>query len=527
MEPYPFSEFEHFGAIGDAEQRRALADELFSRLVTGDEIGQDWAAMGMEHFSKSLTAILSHQNLRTFCCNESDISIAVENDILKFIADTEKELLRNTPFLDELNRMHEVKTSNWEVLSDRPRSTFQYLEKAYPEGSFDLKIYSEELRSAQTKKPERSLKITLGSIRQHLLDRWEGLLQKKHLAWQLAEIDKRRKAFTDDLYQRLEELKRLQEALEPFNQQLGRLWDLSKGGLQRVNFDLLKQYAELLKRDKALQELAQMLGRMQQAEREMEEETYTDMEINTVWKLDHAQKSELIGIRESDDLSAMLPSESALLADPDLEMLFYKRFAEKKLQTYDYQARIMDEVENEVERKRQKAKENKGPIIICVDTSGSMHGTPETIAKTMCFALLKVALQEQRKCYLISFSTQIATLDLTDFQHSLPKLLDFLGMSFHHGTDADPAFREALRMLEQESYKKADVLMVSDFVMGELDTTIKARIATAKGLGTKFHSLVIGASQNNRVLADFDHSWTYDPSRKEALGEILKAVWTR
>ncbi|MBP8073566.1 MAG: VWA domain-containing protein [Bacteroidia bacterium] len=221
----------------------------------------------------------------------------------------------------------------------------------------------------------------------------------------------------------------------------------------------------------------------------------------------------------------LIPGETALLGDPELEILFHKRFAEQKLQTYDFIGKVREAQEEEVERKRMKGKEDKkGPIIICVDTSGSMHGAPETVAKTLSFAILKIALQERRKCYLISFSTGISTLDLTDFQHSLDKLLDFLGMSFHGGTDAGPALQESLRMLETQDYKKADILMISDFVMSGLSTQLKAQIDQAKARGTKFHSLVIGSSQNAAVIAEFDHNWAYDPAKPDALLEVLKGL---
>jgi uncharacterized protein with von Willebrand factor type A (vWA) domain len=54
----------------------------------------------------------------------------------------------------------------------------------------------------------------------------------------------------------------------------------------------------------------------------------------------------------------------------------------------------------EFQDKRQKEKEEaKGPFIICVDTSGSMHGTPETVAKTLCFAILKIAIKRKQKMF--------------------------------------------------------------------------------------------------------------------------------
>jgi uncharacterized protein with von Willebrand factor type A (vWA) domain len=306
---------------------------------------------------------------------------------------------------------------------------------------------------------------------------------------------------------------------------MGRLWDMSKSHWQKVNFDILKEYAKLLEKDKSLQELAEMLGRMRQAEREYEEEIFADIVIKPAWKAEHAAKSELVGIHESDDISSMLPAEAALLADEETELLFYKKFAEKKLQTFEYQAKVLSWEEEEIKNKRQKEKEEKkGPFIICVDTSGSMHGTPETVAKTLCFALLKMAVRDNRKCYLILFSTAIETLNLTDLKNNLEKLIEFLSMSFQGGTDAVPAMREALRMLKTEDYKKADVIMVSDFVMSGFDEETTKQIISAKEKNTKFHSLVIGESGNKSTINEFDTNWAYNTNNSDCVLQLVKDI---
>jgi len=231
----------------------------------------------------------------------------------------------------------------------------------------------------------------------------------------------------------------------------------------------------------------------------------------------------LIGIRESDDLSSLLPSETAMLSDSTLQTIFIKKFAEKKLQTFEYQAKVLSFKEEQFQDKRQKEKEEaKGPFIICVDTSGSMHGTPETVAKTLCFAILKIAIRENRKCFLISFSTGIETLNLTDLKNSLERIIGFLSMSFHGGTDASPAMHEALRQLQSNDYKKADVLMISDFVMPSFDKQAQEQIKTAKKNKTKFHSLVIGTSQNQSVIADFDNNWFYNPNNQDSILTLVK-----
>ena len=334
-------------------------------------------------------------------------------------------------------------------------------------------------------------------------------------------IEKQRNLFSIDFYKKIEELKNIQEILEPLTDVLGRLWDMGKGNWQRNDFKILSNYATLLKKDKSVMELAEMLGRMQQAEKEYEEELFATIQIKPEWKVNHASKSDLIGIHESDDLSSLLPSETVFLSDTTLQTLFLKKYSEKKLQTFEFEAKTISHKIEEVLEKQLKEKNNKkGPFIVCVDTSGSMHGTPETVAKTICFALLKLALKEHRKCYLISFSTQIETINLTDIKNSLPKLMDFLSMSFNGGTEATPAINESLRMLTTEEYKKADVLMISDFIMPSFNNNTKKEIKNAQENGTKFHNLVIGNFSNTTLTNEFDNNWVYNPNASSVLSLV-------
>jgi uncharacterized protein with von Willebrand factor type A (vWA) domain len=87
--------------------------------------------------------------------------------------------------------------------------------------------------------------------------------------------------------------------------------------------------------------LPKCLGKMRQAEKEFEEELFANIQLKPEWKVDHASKADLIGIHESDDLSSLLPSETALLADETTQSVFFKKFAEKKLQTFEYQAKML------------------------------------------------------------------------------------------------------------------------------------------------------------------------------------------
>jgi uncharacterized protein with von Willebrand factor type A (vWA) domain len=197
------------------------------------------------------------------------------------------------------------------------------------------------------------------------------------------------------------------------------------------------------------------------------------------------------------------------MADAQTEAAFLKKYTEKRLLTYEYQTKMFASREVKTKSKRLKAKEYKGPFIICLDTSGSMHGTPETVAKTICFALLKIALRDSRACYLISFSTDIETLDLSNINNNIEQLIAFLAMAFHGGTDASAAMRKSLQMLETDAFRKADVIVVSDFIMVTFDEELLQKIGKAKKRNTTFHSLVIGKSANKNVLECFDQVWRY------------------
>lgn len=519
-----FDRFTHFGSITDPATRKQLASSIYEQLQAKSKNGIGFANADIDNFASAIDAILSNETMKELCRQDQELAEKITLDILDFINKTKKQINKtDSPFDKENELLNDFSSTSKTKFEQNWKSVNPFIEKTYEKKDLDGSFYEKEFKRSLDDKNTEKQKPKFESVKEHFTDKWNELLFRKQTKWELDLIEKQRKKFCEELYKQIEELKKLQEALEPFTNELGRLWDMSKGNWQRANFDILKRYAELLKKDKSLKDLAEMLGKMRQAEKEFEEEIFSNIVIKPQWKAEHASKADLIGIHESDDLSSLLPSETALLADETMQIVFFKKFVEKKLQTFEYQAKVLSFKEEELQDKRQKQKEEtQGPFIICVDTSGSMHGTPETVAKTLCFAILKIAIRDNRKCYLISFSTGIETLNLTDLKNSLGKIIEFLSMSFHGGTDATPAMREALRMLTTEDYKKADVIMLSDFVMSAFDKTTQEQILKAKENKTKFHSLVVGNSQNPATIADFDNNWFYDTNNPNSILTLVK-----
>ncbi len=524
MKKNNFGRFIQFGAIGDEKLREQIANAIYAQLQRPSKDGIGLTNAQTDNFATAIDVILSYPTMNELCSKDPELAENITQEILDFINKTKRNLIKTeNPFENEIKLKQEFEQIQPLQFEDKWKKLKSILKPLYPNSELNLEFYQNQFQQSLDTKNS----ISFESVKEHFIEKWDELLYKKQTKWELEQIDSQRKKFCEELYKRIEELKKLQEALEPFTQHLGRLWDLSKGNWKRVNFDVLKRYADILQKDNSLKELAEMLGRMQQAEKEYEEELFANIQIKPEWKIEHASKADLVGIHESDDLSSLLPSEIALLADETTVQIFFKKFLEKKLQTFEYQARILSYREEEFQDKRQKEKEEpKGPFIICVDTSGSMHGTPEMVAKTLSLAILKLAIRDNRKCYLISFSTGIETLNLTDLKNSLAKTIDFLSMSFHGGTDATPAMKEALRMLQTEDYKKADVIMVSDFIMPAFDPITQEQIKSAKENKTKFHSLVIGNSQNPQAINEFDNNWFYDPQNPKSILTLVKNIKT-
>ncbi|WP_339848297.1 VWA domain-containing protein [uncultured Dokdonia sp.] len=411
--------------------------------------------------------------------------------------------------------------ANWNTYKD-------FLKKKYKKQDFDINKYQREFESIIDKEVQLDPDV-LKSVKSTFIDQWSEKLSLEKLQQNVKIIDETRSQFLEELYIKIDSLKELLKVLTPFiyeTADLGRLWNMSTGNWKKLDFNLLEEYAQKLKENKDLREISKLLGKFRKAEAQLEEEEFEDIEVISRLKINHFGKSDLIGITESDDLNNLLPVELALFSDIETESIFYKRFAEKRLQTFRYVSEERDYNQKSVDKKRAKEIEkDKGPFIIAVDTSGSMNGAPEFLAKIMAFAITKIAVREKRKAFLISFSTNVETFELTNIKDSLVKLIDFLQMSFHGGTDASEAVLEAINQMKTADYKKSDLLIITDGIFGNLDDDTLDSIESLKKSNNNFNSLVIGNSYNKKALGFCDNVWQYDP-RHDELKDLIVTIKT-
>jgi len=300
------------------------------------------------------------------------------------------------------------------------------------------------------------------------------------------------------------------------------------GNLPEIAFDenYLKRMEEKFKNKEEIKKIADLLGKLREAEIESNEESFETTLVRQTEVENPLLRSEIIGINHAKSLNEVLPTEFALLSDELTEDLFLAKYTSNTLLGNQYADKELINSSDTLIETRQKTKlKEKGPFIVCVDTSGSMEGEPERIAKALCFGILKMAQQEQREAYLINFSTGIKTIDLTNLGSSLESLAKFLTLSFRGGTDITLALAECINKLNTNNYKEADVLVISDFIMYKIEDDIELQIKQHQNnKDSKFHALILSDSPTDEALAIFDNFWVYDPFTKKIMQQLYKNV---
>ncbi|ANG63070.1 hypothetical protein A8C75_11700 [Marinobacterium aestuarii] len=251
-------------------------------------------------------------------------------------------------------------------------------------------------------------------------------------------------------------------------------FDLSRGFFQSHGWLDMVRLKKVLSQLPQLQDVIRTLGRMKSSEAPPIIEIIMESMLRTRQEQREVRTPfvpmETRGITRSDSVSRMLPQEAALFGHPVLKKLWHAKRAEHALLSYAVEGTELETVEAqvdeqvEVKRAGKSSSEERGPMIVCLDTSGSMRGTPETIAKALVLETLSVAASERRGCYVYLFgsSGEVKELELKPDENGLNRLISFLCMSFGGGTDVNGPLQLALDRCKQSEWRNADILVVSD-----------------------------------------------------------------
>lgn len=313
-------------------------------------------------------------------------------------------------------------------------------------------------------------------------------------------------------------------------------WDQVRGQLARREWAEARRISDALKQ---LPELAALIRRLGRAERAARPQALPPRVADVPQAPPQGLKpvqtelsgapGALRGIRLSDRIDGMLGSEAMLLRHPVGRKLWRARRAEARLLTYDSSAVLVDWRPDAQAPPRQALAPpqpealERGPIIVCLDTSGSMRGAPETIAKAVVLQAVRTAHAERRGCLLISFGgpDEIVERELAggparqgqteQAGHGLAGLLDLMGQGFDGGTDLQAPIARAIDRVHQARWASADLLIVSDGEFGCTRQMLDALDTARDQLGLRVQGVLVGDRETMGLMevAD-DIFWVRD-----------------
>lgn len=220
-----------------------------------------------------------------------------------------------------------------------------------------------------------------------------------------------------------------------------------------------------------------------------------------------AAKSDITGITIGDNLSSLLPSETALLSCPATQPAFYRNYVEKRLQIFASASSGNAPVTHQ-----------DGPVIICLDTSGSMRGEKVEIACNLTMAITIIAQRRKRDVLIVKYSDWHFLLKVTKLSRQRQDLETFLSSYQGRGNAENELFRWLFKDIlpNEKAFETADILCITDFGWEPLDDDTIKLIESIKREGMLFYGL--------NITGDHDPIW-FQGTCSYTMAKVCDSLW--
>ena len=228
---------------------------------------------------------------------------------------------------------------------------------------------------------------------------------------------------------------------------LSQLWGDETGNHDNQDPENLLAMVKMLRDSDRLKLVARMLGRLR-----------NQLYRSQMSKVDYIPEV-FVDVELGNNIEDIMPSSRMLLADPELEVLFFMKFVEKALLQQVREGHIPVD---------------QGPIVTLVDISGSMDDSIGDIpgvgrisrmdwALAVALTLSILARQQDREYYIGLFDTRIVReVKSSDGPISTQKLVELLSVNSMGGTKFEPPLQRGLDVMLESAYNKADLVFVTD-----------------------------------------------------------------
>ena len=334
-------------------------------------------------------------------------------EILKEAIEQIKDLDQKKDAMDRLIEQEEKMDALMEDISDID----ELIEDAKRQGNG---AYAAQLAAERQAKEEAVARLK--AMANQIAEECDELLDEDQLA---SEISTVMGSTLNSTSQQVQEVSELCEA-----------WGLGTGDTCHVAFQNKKDAIERIRRSSKLNQLTDLVGRFK-------ESAITEQKK----KAKHGAV-EIKSVTVGDKIQDTLPSDRMNLCNDTTKKDFYRRMTENQLLTYSKEAH------------KQK---NKGPIIVCVDTSGSMQGDEEIWSKALSVGILEVAQMQKRDFACIIYSSHADDPIVIKKDEIAPQKIIDCAERFHNGgTNFEAPLNKALELIKDSTFKDADIVFITD-----------------------------------------------------------------
>lgn len=413
--------------------------------------------------------------------------------------------------------------------------------------TFFLRLFGEEsiqanhngeIHDGDTDRLHSSIGASKAENWERLVRDWKACIEQQVISKLKDFIALRQTHFEAGLVRMMDQITRNMKLKGISEQRAVQAWEMMKNAWTETEFERRLNEMKIQDQYPEIKEIVAKMGRVADANGKDRLTIASGVDM----KMEHSAGSDIEGITVGDDLNSLLPLELAQYSDEDMEGLFIYKYRTRRLQTFRYKS----EMAKPSRKLGFTHASRKGPMIVCLDTSASMYGTPERISSTLIALLEETAEELERDCFLIDFSVSTRAIDLMEKRKAqrLRKLglnvsaedfslansadstdssastasgnssfsdsgshsgfastgrsvrrqpstthLPFIG----GGTSAKKMMKQMFELLDNDGlhYVNADVLWITDFLIPDPPQSMLARFKEYRDTGTRFYGIRI------------------------------------
>ena len=432
--------------------------------------------------------------------------------------------------------------------------------------TFFLRLFGEEsiqanhngeIHDGDTDRLHSSIGASKTENWERLVRDWKACIEQQVISKLKDFIALRQTHFETGLVRMMDQITRNMKLKGISEQRAVQAWEMMKNAWTETEFERRLNEMKIQDQYPEIKEIVAKMGRVADANGKDRLTIASGVDM----KMEHSSGSDIEGITVGDDLNSLLPLELAQYSDEDMEGLFIYKYRTRRLQTFRYKS----EMSKPSRKLGFTHASRKGPMIVCLDTSASMYGTPERISSTLISLLEETAEDLERDCFLIDFSVSTRAIDLMAKRKAERlKRIEITVMEAHEssgipgtsespensaglssdgqahtgrgirrqpttthlpfiggGTSAKKMMNQMFDLLDNDGlhYVNADVLWITDFLIPNPPQQMLARFKEYKETGTRFYGIRIVRDDDkepNEWKDYFNHIYTikYRPLRR-------------